>query len=190
MGQQYICNICAGSLLTDRADLMGDHGHAIDDAGILVLPDGEGTFVAHLQQTVRAVLAHAGEDDADALAAHVLGHGAEQYVHRRTVSADFFTGIAAHGIGDAGAHHFHLQVAGGDEDAASYDLVSVFSLLRLHLADAVQAFCIHLGETFGHMLGDDDPRRVGRKIAHYFQRGFGAACGSSDRDHCAVLRQG
>ena len=45
----------------DCADILCDHRHAVDNAGLLVLPDGVSAGLAHFQQTVSAVLSHPGQ---------------------------------------------------------------------------------------------------------------------------------
>ena len=45
----------------DCADILCDHRHAVDNAGLLVLPDSISAGLAHFQQTVSAVLSHPGQ---------------------------------------------------------------------------------------------------------------------------------
>jgi hypothetical protein len=52
--------------LVHAAQLDGLLGHAEDHAGGLVLGDGHGAGLLHLQHSARAVVAHPGQDDADA----------------------------------------------------------------------------------------------------------------------------
>ena len=53
-----------------------------------VLRDRGGAGLLHLQHAARAVVAHAGHDDADRVAARVARGRAEQHVHRGPVAAD------------------------------------------------------------------------------------------------------
>ena len=80
---QHGGDIFAGGLDGHRADLMGHAGHTVHNAGFLVLPDGVGAGVAHLQKAAGAVPAHARHDDAHHMALYLSGHGGEQRVPPR-----------------------------------------------------------------------------------------------------------
>ena len=66
--QQDTGDIFTGRLDLNGADVLGHHGHPVHHAGLLILPDGEGPGLPHLQKPIRAVPAHAGHDDAHHLA--------------------------------------------------------------------------------------------------------------------------
>ena len=81
MPQENVGDVLAGGLDAYRANVIGHHGHAIDHAGILVLPNGIRALLPHGQQARGSVLSHAGHDDAHHLAADHFGHGVEHGVH-------------------------------------------------------------------------------------------------------------
>ena len=60
-------------------------GHAVDRRTLLVLGDGEETTLAHLFQTLGAVAAHAGEQDAHGIARPETRHTLEEHVDRGAV---------------------------------------------------------------------------------------------------------
>jgi len=59
------------------ADLKGDFGHAVNDAGCCILSDRAGAGSAQRQQTLGAVASHARQDDADRLRSHRFGNRLE-----------------------------------------------------------------------------------------------------------------
>ncbi len=75
-------------LALDGAELERGLGHAVDDAARLVLADGLAPACAHRQQALGAVPAHAGEDDAERVAAGGVRDGVEQHVDRGAVAVD------------------------------------------------------------------------------------------------------
>ena len=82
-------------LFLDGAALERGFRHAIDDAGLLVLADRARAGLTHRKQPCRAILAHAGEDSADRVATHNLGHRLEQHVDRGAMTADRFARVKA-----------------------------------------------------------------------------------------------
>ena len=56
MPKQHICNLIAGRLHADGADIIGHHGHSVDHGGLLVLSDGIRAGFAHRQQALRAIV--------------------------------------------------------------------------------------------------------------------------------------
>jgi len=54
--------------------------HSKDHAGNLVLGDSHGTGVLHLQHSVRAIVAHSGEDDANGIPSGIASGRAEKYI--------------------------------------------------------------------------------------------------------------
>src|SRR5262249_31683503 len=74
-------------LLLDGADVEGDLGHAVDHRAGLVLAERAGAGLAKVQEALRAVAAHAREDDAERAVAIVRGEGGEQHVHGGPLTA-------------------------------------------------------------------------------------------------------
>src|ERR1700722_5255095 len=59
-------------------------GHAEYHTGRLVLRNGEGPGLLHLEHAVGAVVAHPSQDDPDRILPRIAGSGAEEHVHRGT----------------------------------------------------------------------------------------------------------
>ena len=78
----------SGSDQLGRAAADGLAGHAENDARRLVLGDGQGPGLAHLQQPAGAVVSHAGHDHAGRERAGGLGRRAKQHLDAGPVPAD------------------------------------------------------------------------------------------------------
>jgi hypothetical protein len=76
----------SGKDTIDAAELDGFAGHSEDDAARFILCDVEGAGGLHFPHPPGSVISHTGEDDADGVAAGVARGGAEQHVHRWTVT--------------------------------------------------------------------------------------------------------
>src|ERR1039458_10639453 len=76
-------------------------GHAVDHAGGLILGDRAGTRLAHSQQALGAIVAHAGEQRADGVGAGGFGDGREEYVDRRALVAHTGAGLDADVVAEA-----------------------------------------------------------------------------------------
>ena len=89
-------NLVQRGLLEAGADVPGDFGHAVDNAGFFVLTDGHRAGFAHCEQAFGAVVAHAGQDDADRAQVVLLQDGdrIEQDVDRWAVAVDAFALLA------------------------------------------------------------------------------------------------
>ena len=90
--------IVAGGLRAYRTDIVSHHRHTIYDTGFLILADCKGALLAHLQETLRAVAAHAGHDDSDFFNGNIFGNGIEKYIHRGTMAADLWAGVTLYDI--------------------------------------------------------------------------------------------
>ena len=76
-------------LVFGGADLEGRARHAVDDGACLILRDGAGAGLAHVEQALRAVAAHAGEDARPRPCAPARArHRREQHVDRGAVAVD------------------------------------------------------------------------------------------------------
>ena len=58
-------NIFTGSLRTYGADIVCNHRHTVNDAGLFILSDGKRAALPHLEKAVRPVASHTGHDDTD-----------------------------------------------------------------------------------------------------------------------------
>ena len=79
---------CSGSTSSTAPRSMASLGMPKTTRRRLVLRDGGGAGALHLEQAVGAVVAHAGQDDADGVGAGGLGHRAEQHVDAGPVPGD------------------------------------------------------------------------------------------------------
>src|ERR1700690_878110 len=77
-----------GDDLLGRVKAHGFPRHSVDHAAGLVLRDGPGAALFHLQHPAGAVAPHSGQQDADGPGTGGLGHGAEHDVHGRPMVAD------------------------------------------------------------------------------------------------------
>ena len=123
----------------DCADILCDHRHAVDNAGLLVLPDGVSAGLAHFQQTVSAVLSHPGQDDTDSVTLDGIRNRAEQHIDRRAVSVDFLRLEKIDGVVTAKLDDLHVPIAARrDQYAAAFDDITVDSFFDLHLAETIE----------------------------------------------------
>lgn len=182
MLQQHRSNILTGCLNSHSANFIGCARHTVNHTGFPILADGIGAGLTHFQQTVGAVPAHAGHNDANHMTLHGGCHGGEQRVHRRTVTADLFARLAGNRIPAAHPHHPHLQVRGSNEGQTRPDFITVNRLPDFHLTKTVQSVGVHFGEAHRHVLYDDHAGNIRRKPPQHFQRGLGAAGGSAQTD--------
>src|SRR5579863_6456312 len=126
-------------LALDGAAFEGDARHAVDERARLVLAERAGARLAHLQQPLGPVLAHAGEDHPDGLGAHGARARAEKNVHRGTVAGDRRPVVEPADEADALTNDLEMMGAGRDIDAARLDALIVRRLADRHRAFAVEA---------------------------------------------------
>ena len=100
-------------LALDGAKFIGRARHAVDDAGLLVLPERLCPCLAHASQALGTIGAHAREDDAERAAADGLGHGFEQHVDGRAVAID---ARPARTGGKEAASRTHTQMLDAERD--------------------------------------------------------------------------
>ena len=190
MADDLAADFIQGELLLDRADVVGDHRHPINHAAILVLTDRVSAGLAHFEQALGAVRAHAGEDDAEGIPARVLGNRIEQHVNRRAEPADLGSAFALDVIAAGILGDPELKPARADDDFSGLDPVAGHRFLDLHLADPVEALRIHIRKDRRHMLDDHNAGGGFGQIAHHLQDRFGTAGGSADRDQGVCFPRG
>src|SRR5690348_6703237 len=101
-----------GEALLGRAEFDRNPRHPEHHATFLVLRDGGGAGAAHLEQPVRAVIAHAGQDDPEGVRARMHGRRAEQHVDGRAVPADRRAVLDGHGVGGAAPLQEQVMISG------------------------------------------------------------------------------
>src|ERR1051326_2843213 len=102
----------------DAAECDGFFGHAEDDAGRFILRNRMAAGGGHFEKPLRAVVAHAGEDDADRVRAGGLRDRLEEHVDARTMSRNERSVAELDVMTRAAAPQNHMLIAGRDEDAA------------------------------------------------------------------------
>ena len=137
----------------------------------------------HLQHPGRAVVAHAGHDDAHGVFSGIAGGRAEKHVHAGPVATHQRAVLDLDVVARAAAFEEHMTVARGNERLAAQDGVAVGGFLDGDAADAVQALGKGGGELFGHVLDDDDARAVLGHGFEKFAQGLGAAGGRAHGHH-------
>ena len=81
------------------------------------------------------------------------------------MTADLLSGKTTDGITAAcRTNDFHLLGTGRDQHKSGADLIAVFRFAHFHLAQLIEALCIHGGKSLGHMLCDDHAGNIGRKL--------------------------
>ena len=165
-----------------RAELHGLARHAPHHARLLVLGDGIGTGLLHLEQAARAVIAHAGQNRADGIGSDVLGHRAEHHVHRRTVTVHRWAVVQATYVTRAVACHQQMFVAGRDVRVPGDDLLAVLRLEDRHRRDRVHASREWTAERLRDVLRNNDRRRIRRHRHQHLLDRLGATGGGADGD--------
>ena len=115
LAKQNSGDILTGTLNLYRADVVGNHRHSVDHAGLLVLADGVGSSLTHLEQAIGSIAAHAGHNDAGHFAFDLFGHGEKQSVYRGAVAAYLLTWGTADGIPGSRADNPHLIIGRGQQ---------------------------------------------------------------------------
>ena len=90
-----------------RTDLGGDLRHSVHDAALLVLGERFRSTSAHGQQTLRPVVAHAGEEYSDTARPGLRRDRVEEHVHARTVAVVRLLRPVLRGRGSAAANAEH-----------------------------------------------------------------------------------
>ena len=93
--------------------------------GLLVLGDSERSGLLHLQHPARAVVAHAGHDDAHGVLAGVAGSGAKEHIDRRAMSADQRAVLDRHAVLADSLAQQQVEGAGGHQGAARAQRVAI-----------------------------------------------------------------
>ena len=124
-------------------------------------------------QAAGTVVAHAGHDDAQGVAAGKFGDRAKEHVHRGLVAVDERTVGDFHDVLRAAALEQHVSAPRGDQGAPWYHTVAVARLADFDLAQAVESFGKHGGELLRHVLHDDDAQTGGGQAG---EDGFQCLC--------------
>ena len=74
--------------LVHAIEFDGFLGHPEDDGARFILRNVESASLLHLKHSARAVISHAGKDDADSIGTGVARSGAKQHIDRRAMAAN------------------------------------------------------------------------------------------------------
>ena len=174
--------------LLERQDLGGRAavdrllGHPEHDAARLVLCDRLRSGPAHLQQAIGAVVAHAGQEDAEGVRGRRPGGRPEQDVDRRAMARDERTILHRHRVAAAPALDHEVTPAGGDQGAAPHHGIAVLRLLDGDRAEAVQALGERRREMLRHVLHDDEAGGLGGQHLEHVAQGLRPTRRRADAD--------
>jgi len=160
------------------AEFGGGAGHAVDDAGGLVLGDGVPGGLLELGKSKGAVFAHAGQQQSDAGAGPSGKEAPEEDVDAGAVGV----GARLGDIGDAAVGSQDEMVVGrGDEDDAGAGGVALLGDLDGQPGAGVEPSGEAGGEIGGDVL-DDDGRsgEIAAQAGQHLRDGFRAAGGGAD----------
>src|SRR5207247_7272910 len=113
-----------GDDFLDAAADDGGAGHPEDDGRGLVLRDGDGAELFHLEEAIGAVVAHARQDHAYGVRPGLLGDRSQKDVDARPMTRHGRTVGEGHEVLRAAALDDHVLVAGRDERAPRDELVA------------------------------------------------------------------
>ena len=122
------CDISETHHLVCGADFNGFLGHTENDTGCLVLRDGVGAGLTHVQQTGGAVVSHSGQNRSDGILAGVLGDGVKQHLDAGLLATHGRTVLERDVVVGAGSAQQHVQSSRGDQDTSGHDTVAVVDL--------------------------------------------------------------
>ncbi len=137
----------------------------------------------HFGQPARAVVTHAGHDDAQRVAAGGLGDRAKEHVDGRFVTIDERAVDDFDDVLRAAAFEQHVPPARGDEGAAGDDALAILGFADIDLAKPVEPGGEHGGEFFRHVLDDDHARADRWQGFQDGLQGLCAACRCADGHH-------
>ena len=146
--------------MVHAAQFDGDFGHAEDDATGFVLGHGGGALIFHFPQASGAVVSHAGHDHADGVASGIACDGFEQDVHRGPVAIDAWALLDLNHIDRPRPLQRHVEVARRQQGFAWCDGVAVPGFGDRYFTGLIEALGEGGGEMLGHMLDDENARRV------------------------------
>ncbi len=133
------------------------------------------TGLAHVQEALSAVAAHAGEQHAHRIFPGMQGHRVKQHVNRGTVPVDrVFLVDLSHIVGPATPER-QMEFTRGNVGMARQDSLTLHRLRDANPANVVEALSEGARETGRHVLGNHDGRTVWRQWQQEFTNGFGTA---------------
>src|SRR5262249_11352259 len=154
--------------------------HTKDNASRLVLGNGEGISALHFQETIRAIVAHARQQDSYSIGSSGLRRGTEQHIHAWPMTGD--QGAITNFKKILGAHpaNERMPIPRSDIAAPRNDWVAIGGFSNLDCATVVKSPRECRGETFGHVLHRNDAWAIrGHPLKHMQQR-FGAPRGCTN----------
>src|SRR5215472_8807063 len=112
--------------------------HTKDNTSRLVLGNGEGIGALHFQETIRAIVAHARQQDSYGIGSSGLGHGTEQHIDAGPVTRDQGTVTNFKKILGAHPANERMPIPRSDIGAPRNDWVAIGGLSNLDCATVVK----------------------------------------------------
>ena len=125
----------------DGAALKSCLWHSIDHATVLILTECAGAAPAQRQQTLRSILAHSGQNNADGIFPRRLRSRLEQHVDRGTMAADPFPASNDANIVRARAAKAEVCAAWRDVGMAGQNPLPIAGFGDVDGAGAIEAPC-------------------------------------------------
>lgn len=146
------------------SEILRSMRHTKNDASGFVLGEGASAGLAEFEQTLCAVLAHAGEEACDGFSAEQGCSGFEEEVNGWALVPNFGTLFEADDVAQAsrGFGKNHVVITGCDENEAWAEGIAVAGFADFHFAEGVETFCESRGEVSWDVLDDADGRDLGR----------------------------
>ena len=141
--------------------------HAVNHARRFILCDGPCAGLAHLEQALGAIVAHAGEQNAHRVGPCGLGHRREEYIDRRALVTHPWPCLDADVIAADAVTQQHMEISGCYQREAGAQRVAIFRLFYIHGAKIVQPFRKGAGELRGDVLRDHNPGAPLRQAREY-----------------------
>ncbi len=176
-------NLFQRELLLHRAFFPCGTGHAVDRAGLFVLPDGGRSCLPHFQQSVGAVSSHACQDNTHGMITDIRRDRFEENIDGGTAAMHSGSRLAGdpHGTGRL-AQNAHVELSRSDVDGIWLRAVPVCGFLDMQYAVRIQPGCKQQGKGRRDMLCDDDGGHRGTQLGEDDRQSLCTARGGADRN--------
>lgn len=164
-GEDVERDIGQGGDLVQHSHFRTGARHSVDDAGGLILAEGESALAEDGLHSDSTVVAHAGQDDAHGRGSKNFSDGTHHDIRRRDVKKVAGQGGELQKNVCGGATANGDVVAGRSQvNMAGFEEVACFRLAYLQPAEIVEALGKGSGKSGRHVLHNEDcGREIGRK---------------------------
>src|SRR5713226_9548929 len=135
--------------------------HATDDAGIFALRDGHSARGLDRAEPLCAIISHACHQHTDDGEAELLSHGMEEHIRGRTMSVNGRPIGENHHVTPGHAANHNVAISRTDQNTTGEEQIAGTRFVNFKSAAFVEALREHFGETFRHVLHDQN---CGKKI--------------------------